>query len=388
MHCTFSRVSGMIQRTLLHGDRIFETGTRLVEWRLTDAMNWRRWLPAIAVAGLLHFAAEAQSPTGRGGNLNVTSIDVEGGQATLFVTPAKQSLLIDTGWPGDTRDADRIVDAARKAGLRKIDYVLITHYHTDHVGGVANLLAKIHVAAFIDHGPTRETDAAGQRAYDAYEKALAMHKLKRITVKPGDVLPIVGMKATVISADGEVIGKPLEDAGEPNAFCKDQETPAEDMTENGRSVGVQIVFGKLKLIDLGDLTKDREMSLMCPLNRLGHADVLIVSHHGSIPSSSPALVKALGMRVAIMNSGGKKGGAAPVLETVASAPGLETMWQLHFSEEGGAAHNAEEQYIANLEGPDEGHYLELVSPGDGSFDVFNSRTGATKHYAPLNGSIH
>ena len=159
-----------------------------------------------------------------------------------------------------------------------------------------------------------------------------------------------------------------------------QEIIAEDTTENGRSVGVQIVFGKLKLIDLGDLTRDREMALMCPLNRLGRADVLIVSHHGSILSSSPALVKALGMRVAMMNNGTKKGGSAVVLDTVANAPGLETLWQLHFSEEGVQEFNTADAYIANLGANDTGYSLELTARGDGSMEVLNTRTGMTKHY--------
>jgi beta-lactamase superfamily II metal-dependent hydrolase len=323
----------------------------------------------------------AQSPKGGGGKLRVFAIDVEGGQATLFVTPAGQSLLVDTGYPdNDGRDANRIAAAVKEAGIKKIDYVLITHYHTDHVGGVGQLLDKVQVGAFIDHGPNREDDAATQRMYTAYEKAVSSKKLKRILVKPGDVLPIVGMKATVISADGKLIESPLEGGGETNPYCKDAEVRPADNTENARSLGVQIIFGKLKLLDLGDLTWDKEMELVCPANKLGHVDVSIVSHHGMNMSSSPAMVHALGARVAIMENGARKGGSIPALETIGSAPGLETLWQLHFSEEGGQELNTADDYIANTE-TDAGNFLELLGSGDGSFDMRNSRTGMVKHYA-------
>ena len=345
-------------------------------------MSWRRWLSAIGLAGVLAASsAGAQIPKDGGGKLRVYFIDVEGGQATLFVTPADQSLLVDTGWPGnDGRDAERIAATMKDAGLKKIDYVLITHYHEDHVGGVPQLLEKVPVGAFIDHGPNREEGAAAERNYAAYEKAVAAAKVKRILAKPGDVLPIVGMKATVISSDGKLIESALDGTAEPNPYCKDAETKSADATENARSVGIEVSFGKLKLLDLGDLTWAKEMELMCPGNKLGHVDVYVVSHHGWNQSSSPALVNALGARVAIMDNGARKGGSPSVLDTVLKAPGLETLWQLHFSEEGGDESNTDDDYIANLDGPDNGNFLELTASGDGSFDVLNSRTGATKHY--------
>lgn len=348
-------------------------------------VRFERWIFSIAVIVLLVLPAfartNAQSTKGGGGALKVFFVDVEGGQATLFVTPARQSLLIDTGWPGNEyRDADRIAAVAKKAGLKKIDYVLITHYHDDHVGGFPQLLERVRVGAVIDHGPNRELEEKVARNYETYEKTVAAANLKRIIVHPGDVLPIVGMKATVVSADGELIKEPLDGGGEANQYCKDTETRPADETENARSVGVQIVFGKLKLLDLGDLTWDKEMELMCPTNRLGKVDVLVVSHHGWYQSSSRALVDAVGARVAIMDNGAKKGGSTPTLDTIAKAPGLETSWQLHYSEEGGEEHNTAKEYIANPQGVD-GNYLELIGSGDESFDVLNSRTKQTKHYA-------
>ena len=344
-----------------------------------------RWVLWTAIAGMLILPGRAmtgwQDVKGGGATLKVYFVDVEGGQATLFVTPARRSLLIDTGWPGNEyRDANRIAAAVKKAGLRKIDYVLITHYHDDHVGGFTQLLEKVPVGAVIDHGPNRELDKGDvEHNYDAYEKAIAAKKIKRMTAHPGDVLPIIGMKATVVSADGDLIKNALAGGGEANQFCKDSETRPADQTENSRSVGVQIVFGKLKLLDLGDLTWDKEMELMCPSNRVGTVDVLIVSHHGWYQSSSPALVDAIGARVAIMDNGAKKGGSTPTMETISKAPGLEALWQLHYSEEGGEEHNTAKEYIANPQGVD-GNYLELIGSGDGSFDVMNSYTKETKHY--------
>jgi competence protein ComEC len=323
----------------------------------------------------------AQS-TAATGKLRVYLIDVEGGQSTLFVAPAGKSLLIDTGWPDNNfRDADRIVAAAKSAGLSRIDYVLITHYHDDHVGGVPQLVQRIPVGAFIVHGPNRELDKGTERGYAAFQKIITDTKTKEIVAKPGDRLPIEGLDVTVISADGKVIQTPLPGAGQPNAFCKESEIRPPDQTENARSLGVLIRFGELKILDLGDLTWDKERDLMCPNNRLGKVDVLVVSHHGWYQSSSPALVDAIHPRVAIMDNGAKKGGSIPVLDTVRKAPGIEALWQLHYSDEGGEAHNTQSEYIANLDGTDAGHSIELTASRDGSFTVHNSRTGVDKHYA-------
>jgi beta-lactamase superfamily II metal-dependent hydrolase len=298
------------------------------------------------------------------------------------VTPADESLLIDTGWPGNSgRDAGRIVAEANKAGLKKIDYVLITHYHDDHVGGVPQLAARIPVGTFIDHGPNRELDhGVTEKGYAEYQKVLAAGSSKHITVKPGDALPIKGFRATVISADGALIAKPLPGAGEPNAACKASPEKPADQTENARSLGVEIEFGRLKMLDLGDLTWDKEIELMCPLNKLGHMDVLIVSHHGWYQSSSPALVYGIHPRVAIMDNGEKKGGSPATLDTLRSSPGLEALYQLHYAAESKDKNTAAE-YIVNLQGTDPGNAIELTASADGSFSVMNTRTRETKPYS-------
>jgi beta-lactamase superfamily II metal-dependent hydrolase len=311
-------------------------------------------------------------------------VDVEGGQATLFVTPEGKSLLIDTGWPGnDGRDADRIATAAKDAGIKKIDFVLITHYHEDHVGGAPQLAAKIPVGTFIDHGDNRETgDAANERVYAAYEKLFASGKYKRITAKPGEVLPITGMQVRVVSADGQLIERPLPGGGKENPNCANAPKPPVDVTENPRSLGTLITFGKLRILDLGDLTADKEMDLMCPMNKIGAVDIYIASHHGFSQSGSAVLVDAIAPRVTIMDNGAKKGGSPAAWDIIEKAPGLQDLWQLHYSEEGGEAHNVKAAFVANLQGTDAGNYLKVTAEGDGGFAVFNSRSGETKKYTP------
>lgn len=348
-------------------------------------------LVVVLFAPLLTFSTQARAAK----PLTIYFIDVEGGQATLFVSPSGESLLVDTGWrvvspgsPGlDARDAKRIVVAAHLAGLSRIDYVLLTHYHTDHVGGVPQLAALIPIGSFIDHGPLRElADPSTVDGYNAYQKLLASGAYKHIVGKPGDKLPVTGIDASVISADGELIAQPLPGAGSENPACKLSAPRPADQTENARSLGIEIRFGKLRILDLGDLTWDKEMQLMCPINKLGTVDILVVSHHGWYQSSSPALVEAIHPRVAIMDNGANKGGSIPTFKTLASATDLSgkptQLWQLHYSNEAKDL-NRPDRFLANLPGPDAGGFIELTASPSGSFVILNSRTGFAETYKPV-----
>jgi beta-lactamase superfamily II metal-dependent hydrolase len=330
----------------------------------------------IIVLGALLFVFSAAAAEK---SLEIFFIDVEGGQATLFVTPSGQSLLVDTGWAYNAyRDANRIAAAAKMAKIKKIDYVVITHYHADHVGGVPQLVAKIPVGTFVDHGPDRETSKASESLFSEYQAAIAGKE--HILAKPGEKIPIKGLDTTIVSADGAEISETLPGAGQPNQYCEGVQEKATDPSENARSVGLVMTFGKLRIVDLGDLTWNKELELVCPNNKIGRADIYVVSHHGLDQSNSPALVHALQPRVAIMDNGSKKGGSPTAWDIIKSSPGLQDIWQLHFADAGGSEHNAADPFLANVTEADTGFYLKVTAHEDGSFEVFNSRNKFQKAY--------
>lgn len=324
--------------------------------------------------------------------LRVSFVDVEGGQATLFVSQKGESLLVDTGWAGhDGRDADRIVAAAKKAGLNHIDAVLITHYHADHVGGVPQLLDRIPVTKMLDHGENRETENPGVKAdYEAYLAAIEKHHVQRISLHTGDALPLKSIQAKVVISDGMMASYQrilalnadgTVNTDDVNQYCGKVEERPVDTTENAHSLGIQIQVGKVRVLDLGDLTNDKERALMCPYNDIGHFDLLVVSHHGSKISSTAALVHAIHPRIAVMDNGEKKGGDTVVLDTIRTAPGLEAFYQLHYSAVGGPSLNNPTAMIANPEGTEQGYGIEADIQRDGSIDITNERTGDTRHFA-------
>jgi len=313
-------------------------------------------------------------------SLQIYFIDVEGGQATLLVSPNGQSLLIDTGWSGyEGRDADRIVAAAHQAGITQLDYVLITHYHRDHVGGVPQLVDGIKVGTFVDHGPNLEDSEVTRADYAAYEKAIAGHA--HVIVKPGWGLPIKGIEVHVLAATGDHITTPRPGAGEANSYCKSEPAEAEDATENARSVGVLITYGHFRFLDLGDLTKKKEMEMACPNNLLGTIDLFLVTHHGADLSNPKPLVWALHPRVAVIDNGPRKGSSPAAWQIVHDSPGLEDLWQLHYAAESDKDHNVAEERIANVKENCEGKYIKVVAEADGTFTVTNARTGVQKTYS-------
>lgn len=337
-------------------------------------------------------------------DLRIVTVDVEGGAAVLFVTPDGKSLLIDTGWPpglGGPRpapgtppsqpmpsSADRIASAAASLGVTKIDYLLMTHYHVDHLGGLDALLAKLPVDTFIDHGPNREEPPPNatprQLAFATatlYPKWVAAYQgHKHITAQPGQKLNIGSMHLEFVSSDGHVIDKPLPGAGQPDPLCAG--VPQKERNggeENVRSVGTLITFGKTRILDLGDLTWNMELKLLCPTNKIGKVDLYFVTGHGMNLSSSPPTAD-FDPLVAIMQNGPTKGGDEAVIKTVDGYPDLKGFWRVHYSVRYPDL-NGDPNYIANLNGvPDEGHPIDVDVSPEGEITVTNTRNGFSKTY--------
>ena len=316
--------------------------------------------------------AQAEKP------LQIRFIDVEGGQATLIVSPSGESLLVDTGYPGlNGRDADRIAGAVKDAGLSRIDYLIVTHYHADHVGGVPALASRVPIGTFVDHGPTVEEGEQPAALYNAYLETRA--KGRHVVARPGDTLPIKGLDVRFVSAAGDLITKPLPGAGQTNPLCASYTPHDPDPTENARSVGMVMSFGRFRLLDLGDLTWNKEHGLACPNNLLGTVSVYLTTHHGLDQSGAAVLVHAVRPRVAVMNNGARKGGNPSAWRIIKEAPGLEDLWQIHSSVEGAANSNVAEAFIANRD-ETTAHGIRISAQRDGSFTVTNDRNGHTKTY--------
>jgi competence protein ComEC len=339
--------------------------------------------------------------------LDIYVVDVEGGNATLFVAPSGESLLIDTGNSGAAavRDADRIMAAARAAGLTRIDNLITTHWHGDHFGGMAALSARIPIRHFIDHGPNVQpaaaTDEFLQKTYPQLY-ANAVHTVAR----PGSRISVAGLDVLVVTSAGMTIKAALPGAGAANPYCSSFK-PGENNAEDPMSVGTYVTFGRFRTIHLGDLTKNKEFELMCPNNRIGTVDVLLGLHHGVDTSNSEVIVHALRPRVAIMNNGTRKGGQPDVMKTLHSSPGLEDLWQMHFSQLSGQEYTVPGMFIANvldepsaamavapIPAPQPGsgappppahegtaYWIKVSARADGSFTVTNGRNGFSKQYA-------
>jgi beta-lactamase superfamily II metal-dependent hydrolase len=356
----------------------------------------RHLLALILPVAFLGALTGAQGPSAK--TFDTYVIDVEGGEATLFVSPTGESLLVDTGWPGfDGRDADRILAVAQRAGIKQIDHLAITHYHADHVGGTAQLAARLPIRHFIDRGPNASEDE--RTAYEAYAPVRAGGR--RTEVKAGDSVAVDGLDVRVIAAGGSVLTAPLPGQGAANPFCADFKPQGTEITSraadggDSRSLSLFLTYGRFRTVILGDLTWNKEFDLMCPRNPLGDVDVYLVSHHGSDTSGSAALVHAVRPRAAVMNNGPRKGGAVQTFEILNRLPGSVDLWQNHYSVPGGAQHNRPEMFIANL---DEGapapgaragaapvhsgtsHWIKVSARPDGSFTIVNSRTAFAKEY--------
>ncbi len=351
----------------------------------------RTWRLLIALGAL---AASAGACAAERAGLEIYFIDVEGGQSTLVVTPDRQSLLIDTGWAGDgsavfrpgdphaARDANRIVAAARDAGVARIDYLLITHFHPDHDGGVSELAQLMPIGVFIDHGAPSPQTASNvpdaPAAFAAYEKVRAT-AAAHLEPRPGERLPLSGIEATVVSSGGATLAAPLPGAGGRNRLCQGQAGAPRDPYENPRSTGVLIRYGAFRFLDVGDLTGEPLFALACPRDLIGPVDVYLVAHHGGPDAADPATFAAFRPRVAIMNNGVSKGGARATYQLLHGVPGLEDVWQLHLSAEA-AESNFPDGYVANLD-ERSAWWIKLVASRDGSFRILNPRTGVWYDYA-------
>jgi len=348
-------------------------------------------------------AAQTRTPRT---TLDIYVIDVEGGNSVLFVAPSGGSVLIDTGnvAPGDVRDAGRIMDAAKDAGLTQIDHVIITHWHGDHFGGLTELAKLIPIKDFIDHGPNMQpapqVDEFLQKTYPTLY-ADATHRV----AKPGDTIPVPGLTWLIVSSAGEVLKSPLRGEGKPNPYCASYK-PTDANIEDPLSVGSLITFGKFRTIHLGDLTKNKEFAMMCPNNPIGTVDLFLGLHHGQSTSNSPVMVHALHPRVAIMNDGTRKGGEPETMQTIHSSPGLEDLWEMHFSLLSGQEYTVPGMFIANTiddqqpsmpiaampvptPGPGvlpppqhngKAYWIKVSAQQDGTFTVTNTRNGFSKTY--------
>ena len=369
-------------------------------------MGSKEWLTATAAAMALMVQAlgtAAQTRT----TLDIYVVDVEGGNATLFVAPSGQSLLIDTGNVGpqaSVRDAERIMDAARDAHLTAIDHLIITHWHGDHYGGLAELAKRIPIRDFIDHGPNVQPNpAVDEFLANVYPTLYA--GAKHTVAKAGDKIAVAGLDIEVVASAGETIKTALPGAGGPNPYCASFK-PGTNNAEDPMSVGIAVAFGKFRTIHLGDLTKNKEFELMCPTNRIGAVDVFLGLHHGVDSSNSEVMIHATNPRVAIMNNGTRKGGPPEVMKVIHTSPGLEDLWQIHFSQLSGQEYTVPGMFIANVldepsasmpvapiaaptAGPNtppppahngQAFWIKVSAQPDGTFTVTNARNGFSKTY--------
>lgn len=332
---------------------------------------------SIAIFGLLGIGILP----GASRNLDIYWIDSEGGAATLIVAPSGQSLLVDTAnRTPDDRDAKRILAVAQQAGLKKIDMLLTTHYHGDHLGAAEALSKMIPIEQFIDHGESAEADRPNAaKVYAAY---VALTNGKRRIVKAGDKIPLKGANLLVVMAAGKPIAKPLKGGG-PNPLCADWKDKAPDVDpENNYSVGFLLTFGKFQFLDLGDLPWNYEKHLACPTHLIGPVDLLQTTHHGLDRSNSPQITYPLKPRVTVMNNGPRKGGPVGIFEILRKSPGLEDIWQGHLALNTPKEVNTNEQMIANFEPTAEckGNWIKASVAPDGKYTVTNGRNGFSKTY--------
>jgi hypothetical protein len=318
--------------------------------------------------------------------------DVEGGGSTLIVTPAGQSILIDSGNPG-TRDAGRIHHtAAAVAGLTKIDYYITTHFHLDHYGGIAQLAALMPIGQVYDRGiPEHDpdhspSDALWLQMIGPY-RAFAADGRNRVT--PGLALPLrqavnsPHCSLLCVASGGHFVDPP--EGAPPNPLAGENSHLELSPTDNDLSSAWVLEFGAFRFWDGGDLTWNMEGALVAPVNRVGQVDVYQVDHHGLNVSNNPVLIHSLSPTVSVMNNGAEKGTAASTLAALGSSPGIQAMYQMHKNlRPGDPQDNTADAYIANF-AHDPNHrdanYIKLsVDPAGTSYTILIPATGFSRTY--------
>lgn len=324
------------------------------------------------------------APLFAAGTLDIYWIDVEGGAATLIVTPDMETILMDAGWPGfDDRDPARIVEVLEKeVGRKELDYFITSHFHRDHVGGVAALASMIPIGRFMDHGDSVEI-GWNERADVLWQSYADTAGDRRMQVEPGQKLPLKNTDFLFVAARSRFLDRPLSEQG-PNPACREAAQKQMDKGENGKSVGFLIRVGEFEFLDLGDLTWNYEIETACPANIFGEIDLYQVTHHGMQTSGAPAHIRGIRPLVAVMNNGPRKGGSPATYTALTSASSLADLWQVHRAVESDEEHNTAEDFIANLGETDgcEAHWIKASVQPDGRFSVTNSRNGFSKEYGP------
>jgi len=316
-------------------------------------------------------------------NLEIYVIDVEGGKSVLLVSPSGQSMLFDAGWPASNNrlaSTERIAEAVEAAGLRRIDFLVISHFDTDHLGDVPLLAAKVSIQHIFDHGEYLTTNPQAAERFAAY--SASRDKIGHSVLRAGDKVPIKGVDVRVLSASGKLITKPLPNAGARNALCdtnKQQDALTTDFEDN-QSIGLLITSGKFRMLDLADLEAHYSHDLVCPRNLIGSVDVYNVNVHGQFKGIAPELAGALHAPVIIQANGARKGADAQTWPVLRAAPGLQDIWQLHQSLNAGKDANPPDDFIANLEPADSFKWIRISVAKDGTFTVTNTRNGFSKRY--------
>jgi competence protein ComEC len=350
-------------------------------------MNKFRLLILIVLLIIAAGAGAAQKPETARRTLDIFYIDVEGGAATLIVTPAGESILVDAGWPGfEGRDAKRIEKAMKEAGVTAIDHLIVTHYHTDHYGGVPELARLVRVNRFYDHGPMSSLDedkdfAAKYAAYRAAarDQTITLNPGSSIRLKQTQNAPPVFLQ--ILAARGETVTSKRSTV-EPNAACAAAAGQPEDKTDNARSVAFLLRHGAFNFLDTGDLTWNVESKLVCPQDMIGEVALYQVAHHGAETSNNPAMLRTIKPMVAIMNNGPRKGGHPDTVKALRATPKLADLWQVHRNVASGDENNSPEEFIANLdEQNDAAHMIRVsVDAAKRTFTVTNDRNGKSKSY--------